>query len=195
MNLLEMERIRGVFADPAARDAVESLANSPSLLESNLSISALREVGVPDRDITLILNLRSFLVELGSPPLRLGADFGTLSREGGVLARVAENQYAARFTLPCGEILVLLSGEGNGCDMLRFVNGFDVFPLACDNPQDGIVHPSLLLLVMEHPQLLRELQMLYGSLGLVFNPRSYNSPDSFIYEHITEATESLAELF
>lgn len=192
LNEQIIEGVAAMAGDPSLRDSVLTLANTGVPYEANLAIEDLRSAGVGERGILDVINLRAFIEELGSPPLRLGFDFDTLVRDG-TLASVAPGQYAARLQIPTkGEVLVEVAGEVKTCEWIRFVDGFDVFEL---NPrgEGTLVHPKLVGLVLRHPNLLRGLQCLYQGFGLVFNPREYMTVESFVFERASDTLESLSE--
>jgi hypothetical protein len=194
LNVATIERIATIVADPECTDAATTLINTGIPYEASVAIETLRYAGQADRAIVDAINLRMFLGELGVPPLRLGYDFDTLVRDGSLVA-MAPGQYAARLSLPShGEVLVEVAGEVKICEWIRFIDGFDVFELN-HRGEEFLVHPHLVSLIMRHPNLLRELQLLYHSFGLVFNPREYMSVESFLLEHASDTMESLSEMF
>lgn len=167
------------LADP---DLSRVVLNSTSWFEACLAVGVLSE-SVPARTLVTFANLREAIKELPHCPLPMRTDFDglartwSLEREGMAWTR--------RFEHSAGEYSITLLGEGNFVYDIVIRVGGSTLMLMPNNATEDFIHPDIIDLMMECPDILGSVIDLTQAMGLPFYPMFYMSLEDWQCEYAT----------
>lgn len=183
-----LARIRQHYT-PDTKYLYRILLNATSLVEANIALDLLLK-HVPERDLTVAINLREAIKALPVSPFPMAVDEQTLMRVSGMQKHLA----AYRKLLPDGYDLVVTTAGNLVLDLIVMQGNHKIFWTPVPVKGDFIA-PELIDHILLSDHLLPEVVDLVQAMGLVFNPTLYMSLDDWHLEYAAETMAGLGDLF
>lgn len=165
------------------------LLNATSVVEANIALDLLLKY-VPERDLTVAVNLREAIKALPVSPFPMPVDEQTLMRVAGMEKHLA----VLRKALPDGYDLVITTAGNLVLDLIVMHDGNKIFWTPVPVKGDFIT-PELIDHIITSDHLFPEVVQLVQAMGLVFNPTLYLSLEDWHLEYAAETMEGLGDLF
>jgi len=183
-----LARIRQHYT-PDTKYLYRILLNATSVVEANIALDLLLK-HVPERDLTVAVNLREAIKALPASPFSMAIDEQTLMR----VANMEKHMAVFKKTLPDGYDLVVTTAGNLVLDLIVIHDGHKIFWTPVPIKGDYVT-PELIDHLITSDHLFPEAVNLVQAMGLVFNPTLYLSLDDWHLEYAAETMAGLGELF
>ena len=183
-----LDRIRQHYT-PDTKYLYRILLNATSVVEANIALDLLLK-SVPERDLTVAVNMREAIKSLPASPFRMAVDEQTLLRVAHMEKRLAVFSKST----PDGYDIVVTTAGNLVLDLIVMHQGHKFFWTPVPIKGDYIA-PDLLDHIIGSDHLFPWVIELVQAMGLVFNPTLYLSLEDWHLEYAAETMAGLGELF
>lgn len=183
-----LARVRQHYT-PDTKYLYRILLNATSVVEANIALDLLLK-HVPEKDLTVAVNMREAIKALPASPFPMAVDEQTLMRVAGMEKHLA----VFKKTLPDGYDLVITTAGNLVLDLIVMHGGHKFFWTPVPVKGD-FVTPALMDHIIASDHLLAGVIDLVQAMGLVFNPTLYLSLEDWHLEYAAETMAGLGDLF